>query len=309
MWGCVRLLRVMLALTLPSLPFFDISTELIPCQKHDIVCLVQLTAKTSHISRKFSNSINSACGKIELHSVGRRLQKKAKQTNPKRFHITMQVKYTTAFILLLTFVLAAPDAALIRRYTASDNDVNSQTDDAASDALPFTTDAAAAANSFTDSIPSGSPSVVESPLFQVAQSLVSDAEALGTDLATIPAVSTAIAEAQSLATEAEVRVSIAATAVDTVLSSLYEEAVAIYISAQTIISSVANKYEPQTSTAQTSTAQISTAQVSTTQNGGSNAINEATTSSLTAGAVMPTSGFGISLAGLAGIVGVIVIAL
>jgi hypothetical protein len=262
--------------------------------------LVQLTAKTSHISRKFSNSINSACGKIELHSVGRRLQKKAKQTNPKRFHITMQVKYTTAFILLLTSVLAAPDAALIRRDTASDNDANSQADDAASDALSF---------SFTDSIPSGSPSVVESPLFQVAQSLVSDAEALGTDLATIPAVSTAIAEAQSLATEAEVRVSIAATAVDTVSSSLYEEAVAIYISAQTIISSVANKYELQTSTAQTSIAQISTAQVSTTQNGGSNAINEATTSSSTAGAVMPTSGFGISLAGLAGIVGVIAIAL
>jgi hypothetical protein len=47
----------MLALTLPSLPFFDISTELIPCQKHDIVSLVVLgpinSQDISHLSQIF----------------------------------------------------------------------------------------------------------------------------------------------------------------------------------------------------------------------------------------------------------------
>jgi hypothetical protein len=187
----------------------------------------------------------------------------------------------------------------------SDSDANSQVDGAASDGLSIATSNATTATSFADSISSDIPSV--------AQSLVSNAEALGTDLATIPAVSAAIAEAQSLE-----RFSIASTAVDTVASSLYVEAADVYISTQTIVLSIANEYESQTSAAQMSTPQISTpqistAQVSTTQNGGSNVINQttskATTSSSAAGAVMPTSGLGISLAGLAGIFGVIAIAL
>jgi hypothetical protein len=91
MWSCVQRLQVILALILQSLPFFVISTELIQCQKYDILSLVvlgpidltksankSLGAKTSHISRKFLDCINSACGRIELHWVGRRLQKKAK---------------------------------------------------------------------------------------------------------------------------------------------------------------------------------------------------------------------------------------
>ena len=104
MWSCVQLLRVILALTLPGLLFFDISTELIPCQKYDILSLVvlgpidltkslneSLGAKTSHFSRKFLDSINSACGKIGRTDVAK--ETKIEETQTFIYHHAGQIHH------------------------------------------------------------------------------------------------------------------------------------------------------------------------------------------------------------------------
>ena len=184
----------------------------------------------------------------------------------------MQVEYTTAFILLLTSVLAVPDATSTRSDTTSDN--NSQSDSTVS------TGAAAPTGLFD--LFGDFVSGIYSRFDPKRKSIASNAEALKTGLIN-PTISTDIGNAQSYA--------------------ISLPSGAPYSGGENTVSSVT----------QTSTAQTSTVQTSTTENRGSNAMNQATkkgmTSSSTAGAVMPTSGLGISLAGLAGIVGVVAIAL
>jgi hypothetical protein len=203
----------------------------------------------------------------------------------------MQVKYTTAFILLLASVLAAPDAALIRRDTESDDN-------------PLVDLANDIVHGFGDIISYFHHPASESP------SHMSDLEVPETGWPIIPAISTAISDVQS---EVKVIVSMARTATGPVASSLSSDLAALYNSMSSMYGTQISILTAQTPTAQTQTAQISTSQTPTTENKGSSTTNQVTkkrtTSSSTAGAVMPTSGLGISLAGLAGIVGVVAIAL
>lgn len=219
----------------------------------------------------------------------------------------MQVKYTTASILLLTSALAAPDDL---------GSIGSMVNGDVSSALKV-----------GQSVANGAATAAEA----YASIAVQDAhsiEAAAISLASYrwnDAASHAVAEAQSLATEADLRISVAQTAAGAIATSLSSDVVVILNSADYIVSSIVHEFNIQittlTDSAGDATATVTSLLTATNPasngtnptlsgtNSASNATNLATSSSSTAGAAMPTSGLGIGLAGLAGIVGVIAIAL
>ena len=205
----------------------------------------------------------------------------------------MQVKYTTASILLLTPVLAAPNAALVERGIVSD------IESAVSTGINIVTSDFDVATSDAKSIIGSIATMIYSDATKELQALESGAAVIISEAVNDPLLLSAGKEVQSLATEAAADLSIALTAAGPIASSLSAEAAALLSSAEYIATSVYDNYDELTT--------LTSSAVAT--NTATNNSNLVASTSSTAGAAMPTSGLGISLAGLAGIVGVIAIAL
>ena len=212
----------------------------------------------------------------------------------------MQVKYTTAYILLLTSVRAAPNAVLVERGIGDDIESGiSQGVGAISTGINVVASgfdvAASDAKSFIGSI----ATMIYSDATKELQALESGVAVIFSEAVNDPLLLSAGKEVQNLATEAEADLSIALTAAGPIASSLSAEAAAFLSSAEYIATSIYDNYDKL--------ATLTSSAVAT--NTVTNNSNLVASSSSSAGAAMPTSGLGFSLAGLAGIVGVIAIAL